>query len=117
MRRMLKGPLWGLVLLLGVMVGAGAARVQSAPPPGLPPGQVQQKPRAVAPAEAPATTSGLLIQRIAGLEQHLAALAEAVPRLPDEFRSAHLRLLAELQGRGGFAVFVLVAGFLALGRT
>jgi moderate conductance mechanosensitive channel len=66
-------------------------------------------------AAEPSTTSGMMTQRIAGLREHLAALAAAMPRLPDEFRQARLRLVAELQGRRGLAVFVLIIGFLALG--
>jgi small-conductance mechanosensitive channel len=77
----------------------------------------QQKPPAAAaavPAAEP-TTSEIMMQRITGLRERLAALATAVPRLPDEFRNASGRLLDELQGRRPISVLLLVIGFLALG--
>lgn len=109
------------------------AKAQPAPSPGPPP-QVQQllqllqdpavrswideqqKPpvTVTVPAVEP-TASEIMMQRITGLRQRLAALAAAVPRLPDEFRMASGRLLEELQGRRPFAVLLLIAGFLALG--
>jgi moderate conductance mechanosensitive channel len=134
-RKMWAGPLYGVVLLLGVLQGSPPAHAQPAPSASPPPAQVQQllnlmqdpvvrswaeeqqRPAPVpAPSEpATATASGAMTQRIAGLQGHLAALAAAVPRLPDEFRNSGHRLLAELQGRRLVAVLVLIAGFLGLG--
>jgi small-conductance mechanosensitive channel len=76
----------------------------------------QQKPTVAGavPATVP-TTSEVMTRRITGLRERLAALAAAVPRLPDEFRDASGRLLAELQGRRPLAVLFLIIGFLALG--
>jgi small-conductance mechanosensitive channel len=76
----------------------------------------QQKPAAAPPGPAAESmTSEMMTERITGFRAHLASLAAAVPRLPDEFRNASHRLLDELQGRRAVAVLVLVIGFLALG--
>jgi moderate conductance mechanosensitive channel len=127
------GPLCGVTLLLGVLAGSLPAHAQPTPSASPPPAQVQQllhlmqdpvvrswvdeqqKPATVPAPAVPATASGAMTQRIAGLQGHLAALAAAVPRLPDEFRNANRQLLAELQGRRLVAVLILVAGFLGLG--
>ncbi|MET0528837.1 MAG: mechanosensitive ion channel family protein [Microvirga sp.] len=123
----------GVAMLLGTVAGLLPAHAQSEPPANPPPAQVQQllqlmqdpvvrtwmeEQQKVAPAPAPGTpgmASGMMTQRITGLQAHLAALAAAVPRLPDEFRNASLRLLAELQGRRLVSVLILIGGFLALG--
>jgi small-conductance mechanosensitive channel len=77
----------------------------------------QQKNPVVPPANetvSPAA-SEMMTERIAGLKDHLASLAAAIPRLPDELRAATGRLMDELQGRSAFAVLVLIGGFLVLG--
>ncbi len=53
--------------------------------------------------------------RLAELKAHLAALAAALPDLPDAFQSAWNSLLDELNGRGAIALLILIAGFLVLG--
>mgnify|MGYP005849943113 CR=1 FL=1 len=122
------------LLLLWGLSGSRTAYGQSEPQKGAPPPQVeqllrllqdpavrawidQQQRRAAPPAGAapPPMASEMMTERIASLRQHLASLAAAVPRLPDEFRSAGNRLLDELQGRSPVAVLVLILGFLALG--
>ncbi len=129
----LTGLIGGVVMLLGISMGFMPAHAQSGAPPNPPPAQVQQLlqlmqdpivrtwmedqqkvPAPPAPV-GPDTASGVMTQRVAGLHAHLAALAAAVPRLPDEFRNASLRLIAELQGRRMVAVLILIGGFLALG--
>lgn len=130
---MLAAAFYGVVLLFLASAASLGARAQPAPSP--PPPQVQQllqlmqdpavrswideqqKPPAAAaavPAAEP-TTSEIMMQRITGLRERLAALAAAVPRLPDEFRNASGRLLDELQGRRAVSVLLLIFGFLALG--
>jgi moderate conductance mechanosensitive channel len=122
-----------MAILLGVLAGSLPAHAQSTPPASAPPAQVQQllqlmqdpvvrswvdeqqKPPAVPAPAASATASGAMTQRIAGLQGHLAALAAAVPGLPDEFRKARHQLLGEIQGRTMVAVLVLITGFLGLG--
>ena len=100
---MLAAAFYGVVLLFLASAASLGARAQPAPSP--PPPQVQQllqlmqdpavrswideqqKPPAAAaavPAAEP-TTSEIMMQRITGLRERLAALAAAVPRLPDEF--------------------------------
>jgi small-conductance mechanosensitive channel len=76
----------------------------------------QQKPPvpATVPAAEP-TASEIMMQRITGLRERLAALASAVPQLPDEFQNASNRLLGELQVREPLAIVFLIIGFLALG--
>jgi moderate conductance mechanosensitive channel len=131
---LLVGTLCSVNLLLGVLTAAPHAYAQSAPSTSSPPAPVQEILRllqdpvvrgwmderrgsetAAADVDAPAMTSGMMAQRITSLEEHMDSLVAAVPRLPDEFRQARLRLLVELQGRSGLAVLILVAGFLALG--
>ncbi len=134
MRVTLAGPLYGMVIVLPILAGTMPGCAQPAQNASPPPAQVQQlldlmqdpvvqawadeqRESKVVPvaADAPTTTSGMMTQRITALEEHLAALATAVPRVPNEFRQARLRLIAELQGRRGLAVLVLIAEFLALG--
>ena len=133
MRLMAAGPLLGMAVVLSILAGTLPAHGQPGPSADPPPAQVQQFLRfsrdpvvqawmaeqrepATGPATAtvPVSTSGMMTQGITGLQEHLALLAAAVPRLPDEFQQARRRLLAELQGRSGIAAF-LVAAFLALG--
>ncbi|MBQ0821681.1 mechanosensitive ion channel family protein [Microvirga sp. HBU67558] len=128
--RVLIAMVYGAVLLF---LGSLGAEAQPQPAPNPPP-QVQQmlqllqdpavqtwineQKRPPVAAEAPAaepTVSEIMMQRITGLRGRLAALAAAVPRLPDEFRTASGRLLEELQGRRPLSVLVLILGFLALG--
>jgi small-conductance mechanosensitive channel len=123
----------GVALLL-MTFAVSAAEVQPAPSQSPPPPQVQQllqllqdpavrtwideQQKPPAPATVPGaepTASEIMMQRITGLRERLAALASAVPQLPDEFRNASDRLLGELQGRGPLAVLFLIIGFLALG--
>ncbi|QRM28676.1 mechanosensitive ion channel family protein [Microvirga sp. VF16] len=132
--KVLSAAFYGVALLFLATVAPLGAKAQPAPAPSPPPPQIQQllqllqdpavrswideqqkSPVATtAPAAAP-TTSEIMMQRITGLRERLAALAAAVPRLPDEFRSASGRLLEELQGRRPLAVVLLIIGFLALG--
>lgn len=128
------GLLYGLAIVLCVLTGLLPAYAQPAPSAGAPPAQVrqlldlmqdpvvrawadeQQESKIVtAASDAPTTTSGMMTRRITNLQEHLASLAAAVPRLHDEFRQARLRLLGELRGRSGSAVLILAAAFLALG--
>lgn len=79
---------------------------------------IEQQPKSGSPPAELATpqmTSGMMTERIASLKHHLASLVAAVPRLPDEFRTAGSRLVDELQGRSTAEVLVLILGFLALG--
>jgi moderate conductance mechanosensitive channel len=133
--KVLAAAFYGVILLFLASAASLEAKAQPAPAPSPPPPQVQQllqllqdpavrswideqqKPPAAAaavPAAEP-TTSEIMMQRITGLRERLAALATAVPRLPDEFRNASGRLLDELQGRRPISVLLLVIGFLALG--
>jgi moderate conductance mechanosensitive channel len=131
------GSLRGLAMLLLVLAGSLAAHAQTAPPQDAPPPQVQQllqllqdpavrgwidaqekssaAPAAAQPRTSESMTSAVMTERLAGFRAHLAALAAALPRLPDEFRNASRLLLAELQGRRPVAVLILVLGFLVLG--
>jgi len=134
MRVIAAAPLHAIAIVLFILASTLPGRAQPTSSASPPPAQVQQllqlmqdpvvqawldeqREPATGPATMaePPTTSGMMTQRIAGLREHLAALATAVPRLPDEFRQARLRLSAELHGRRGLAVFVLIGGFLALG--
>jgi len=125
----------GLILfLIFILMGCPPAHAQPASPQGPPPPQVQQllqllqdpavrawidqqQKTAPPPADgaSPRAASEMMSERIVGLKEHLASLAAAIPRLPDEFHSAADLLLGELQGRSAFAVVVLIVGFLALG--
>ena len=130
-RAALGGFLSGLALIL---INCPSPHAQTAPPQQAPPPQVQQllellqdpivrdwidEHRKTPPPQldaAPAqAASEMMTGRIAHLKQHLASLAAALPRLPDEFRAAAHRLLDELQGRSPVALLILIAGFLALG--
>jgi small-conductance mechanosensitive channel len=132
--KVLAAAFYGVVLLFLASAGSLGAKAQSAPALSPPPPQVQQllqllqdpavrswideqrkPPVAVTASEPEPTTSEMMMQRITGLRERLAALAAAVPRLPDEFRNASGRLLGELQGRRPVSVLLLVIGFLALG--
>jgi hypothetical protein len=125
---------YGVVLLFLASAASLEARAQPALAPSPPPPQVQQllqllqdpavrswigeqqkPPDAAAASEPEPTASKMMMQRITSLRERLAALAAAVPRLPDEFRNASGRLLEELQGRQPISVLLLVIGFLALG--
>lgn len=125
------GFLSGLALIL---IGCPPADAQTAPAQQAPPPQVQQllqllqdpvvrdwidehrKTPLPQPEAAPAQpASEMMTGRVALLKEHLASLAAALPRLPDEFRAAARRLLDELQGQSPVALLILIAGFLALG--
>lgn len=125
----------GFLLVLALILshaGCPPAHAQTAPPG--PPPQVQQLLQLLqdpvvrdwidehreAPVPQPDTApaqaaSEMMTGRISLLKEHLASLAAALPRLPDEFRAAGNRLLDELQGRRPVALLILIAGFLALG--
>lgn len=124
---------WSIALLL---FGTGAAFAQDAPPAQKEtPPQVrelldlladpavrdwlQQQHAAQAVAAAPAaveeTPSGLLAERIAGIRQHLQALAAALPTLPDEFERAGIILSLEFEEHGIVSVLLLILAFVALG--
>src|SRR5829696_8781793 len=129
------GLLLGLTLAFILLVRVPTADAQATAAPGPPPPQVQQllellqdpavrgwvdqqhqpAPTPVTAEPAPPTFSTMMAARTAGLREHLAGLAAAAPRLPSEFRSAAVRLLAELQGHRLMGVLVLVLGFIALG--
>jgi moderate conductance mechanosensitive channel len=75
----------------------------------------QEKTKATTPPASPAagqTPAEYLSSRLSAIREHLAALCDALPRLPAEFAQAGATLRAELAGRRPFALF---AGFLALG--
>ncbi len=135
-RVILAAPLGRVIVVLAILAGILPARAEPPRPASPPPAQVQQllgllqdpmvrawineqrAPETVTlpPAEdTPVTTSAMMTRRIDGLQQHLAALMAAVPRLPNEFGQARLRLIAEHHGRSGLAVLLLLAGFLGLG--
>src|SRR5215211_9211175 len=52
---------------------------------------------------------------VEAMRTHLASLAAALPRLPQELRRAADLLAQELQSRSAFDVLLLVLGFLGLG--
>ncbi len=130
--------LCGLVVMFLVQVGAGPACAQSAPTPAAPL-QVQellkllddpatrtwidQQKQAAAREAPPEQTpqqpqdmnSEMLASRVEAMRAHLASLAAAVPRLPDEIRRGADLLSQELQSRSFLDVIVLVLGFLGLG--
>ncbi|MBM6580806.1 mechanosensitive ion channel family protein [Microvirga sp. BT689] len=122
------------MFLIIVQAGAGPARAQAAP--ANPPPQVQellrlmddpatrawidqQKPPAIpsdtTSPQPQAMNSELLATRVEAMRAHLAALAAAVPRLPQEVKRAAGLLSQELQSRSIFDVALLVLGFLGLG--
>jgi moderate conductance mechanosensitive channel len=69
-----------------------------------------------APAEAPAMSpSGYFAGRIAAIRQHVAGLAAAIPKLPDEFERAGIILSLEFEERGLFMMLLLLAVFVGLG--
>jgi len=131
----LLGALWGLLLL--VLAGIAPVHAQTASTPATPPPQVQellqllddpatrtwiaQQRQAAAstgegaPQPSHAMNSEMLAMRVETLRAHLAALAAAIPRLPDEARRAAGLLSQELQSRSLLDVAVLVIGFLGLG--
>jgi small-conductance mechanosensitive channel len=79
--------------------------------------QQQAKMKAAFPADPAAgrTPAEYLSNRLTAIRRHLAALADTLPRLPDELARTNANLRAELAGRGALGVFALFAGFLALG--
>jgi small-conductance mechanosensitive channel len=127
---------WSLVVALlvafAVPIGAAAQEAAPAPPP-----QVQdlmrlladpvvrdwigQQPSAAGPTETGAGSSmamnpgGFIDQRLGEIRNHLVALAEVVPHLPDEFAAARARLMVELENRGFWRVLLLIAVFLGCG--
>jgi small-conductance mechanosensitive channel len=127
--------LWGLLFL--VLVGIGPACAQTASAPTAPPPQVQELLQLLddpatrtwidqqrhpgstigegAPQQPQAVNSEMLAMRVEMLRTHLASLAAAIPRLPDEARRAAGLLSQELQSRSLLDVAVLVLGFLGLG--
>lgn len=142
MRRLqvLTHALCGLVVMFLVQVGAGPACAQTPPTPAAPPPQVQEllkllddpatrtwidqqkqatAPRETLPVQTPEQAqdmnSEMLSSRVEAMRAHLASLAAALPRLPDEIRRGADRLSQELQSRSFLDVIVLVLGFLGLG--
>jgi len=131
--RALAGALVGLMVL--IQLGANPARAQLSSP--APPPQVQdllkllddpatrswidqQRQTAASPQEPASvqphgTGSDILATRVDALRAHLAALAAAVPRLPEEALRAGNLLSQELQRRSFQGVIILVVGFLCLG--
>ena len=125
--------LFGLSLLIQAPVNGAAAQTQTAPPANLPPqveellrlledpairGWIDQQRRPAAPSAAASpeeAASERMATRIAQIREHLASLAAALPRLPQEVRQAADRLSQELQGRRFVGVVLLVLGFLVLG--
>jgi small-conductance mechanosensitive channel len=129
--------LWGLLLLVLVLGGAGPAHGQAASVPSAPPPQVQellklledpatrtwldQQREATAPSGEPppqapqAMNSEMLETRVEAMRTHLAALAAAVPRMPQEVQQAANLLSHELRSRPFLNVVLLVLGFLGLG--
>src|SRR5690606_38442872 len=112
MRLLAAGPLLGTAVVLSIHAGTLPARGQPGPSADPPPAQVRQviqllhdpvvrawmdeqrEPSTVpATATVPVTTSGMMTQSITSLQEHLALLAAAVPRLPDELQQARRRLL------------------------
>ncbi|MGO4526349.1 mechanosensitive ion channel family protein [Microvirga sp. 2MCAF35] len=134
--RTLVAALWGLMVLILVHAGLGPARAQTDAAPPAPP-QVQElmrlledpatrawidrQARPVPPSTTETTqqpqdmNSELMATRVEALRTHLASLAAAVPRLPQETRQAADLLSQELQSRSAAGVVLLVIGFLALG--
>ncbi|HEX2509684.1 MAG TPA: mechanosensitive ion channel family protein, partial [Microvirga sp.] len=125
--------LFGLSLLIQALMNGAAAQTQTAPPANLPPqveellrlledpairGWIDQQRRPAAPSAAASpeeAASERMATRIAQTREHLASLAAALPRLPQEVRQAADRLSQELQGRRFVGVVLLVLGFLVLG--
>lgn len=135
----LAGALWGLMFLIAVQAG-GSASAQTAPAPAAPPPQVQEllklledpatrtwidqqmqaaAPREAAPQQTPRRpqdmNSEMLASRVEALRTHLASLAAAAPRLPDEVGRGADLLSQELQSRAAFDIVLLVLSFLGLG--
>ncbi|SCX82584.1 mechanosensitive ion channel family protein [Microvirga guangxiensis] len=131
------GALWGLMILTVVFrVGASPACAQPAAAPAAPP-QVQellkllddpatrtwidQQRQSAAPPREPTSSepqgmdSQMLATRVEALRAHLAALAAAVPRLPQEAARAADLLAQELRSRSLLDVMILILGFLGLG--
>jgi len=136
--RILVAALWGLVALILIQTGLGPALAQAdaAPPAPPAPAQVQEllrlledpatrawidqqarqaPPGADAPQQPQDMDSELMARRVEALRAHLASLAAAVPRLPQEARQAADLLSRELQSRSAVDVLLLVLGFLGLG--
>jgi moderate conductance mechanosensitive channel len=127
---------WRLVFLIFVQASASPAFSQTASAQAVPPPQVQellkpmddpatrtwmdqQRRPAAFPNEATPQEQGMnsemLAMRVNAMRAHLAALAAAVPRPPDETRRAAGLLSQELESRSVLDVVLLVLGFLGLG--
>jgi small-conductance mechanosensitive channel len=65
--------------------------------------------------DAAASPSHDLATRLEAIRHHTAALAAALPALPDEFRRAGATLYLEVEERGPLKVLLLALGFAALG--
>ena len=132
------------LILAGLFAGAPAATAQDAPPaaadatqpavqrfldlladPAVRDWLAQQNvagrtattpgPAAADPSGAAASPSRDLTMRLEAIRRHVAALAAALPALPDEFRRAGATLYHDLQERGLLELLLLALGFAALG--
>ncbi|MDR6288118.1 small-conductance mechanosensitive channel [Inquilinus ginsengisoli] len=72
-------------------------------------------PAAADAVDAAASPSHDLATRLEAIRHHTAALAAALPALPDEFRRAGATLYLEVEERGPLKVLLLALGFAALG--
>ncbi len=125
--------LWLSIFLASLLAGIPSAHSQTEPAASPPPqvqeflkllddpsvrGWVEQQRRPAplsAGTEPQETASDRLAMRIAQMRDHLASLAAAVPRMPQEIGRAADLLSQELQHRRFVGIVLLVLGFLALG--
>src|SRR5262249_46837429 len=78
--------------------------------------KAQQAAKAAAPAPAAAAKAeDQLASRLTAIRAHFQALVAMVPQMPAEFARAGDALAAEAQGRGPFAIFLLLVLFIGLG--
>ena len=77
---------------------------------------------ATAPAETGTTMNsmamnpgGFIDQGLGEIRNHLVALTDVVPRLPDELASARARLMVELEDQGLWRILLLIGAFLGSG--
>lgn len=135
---------WGLMVLILVQTGTGPARAQADAVAPAPPqvqellrlledpatrawidqqrrsaassdGAMAQRPQEQSQEQPQDMNSELLARRVEVMRIHLAVLAAALPRLPQEVKRAADLLSQEFRSRSPFDVIVLVLGFLGLG--
>jgi small-conductance mechanosensitive channel len=58
---------------------------------------------------------GVIDTRLTEIRNHLVALTEVAPRLPEELASARSRLMVELEDRGAWRILLLIGVFLGSG--